>query len=287
MHQNHDQVHSEDQDSYQPDQSLINYFHDLLHLLEVKKKNDTRGRQVQGKYSKDIIKEDQRLRTQKSRKILPEIVFPSMANLLFFFEAIDENPELREVFESDIKELLGVRRLDPNIGNYGTVFKRLVGSIISAGKGFEPTDFRVKLMHELHKVIEYKMRGMLDSIFWTESSDKSVGADESQISNWVGQDMGRAVSWTGVMASKINDEYDKEYQVLSNSESILKRDKNGKLEKIEELPEEEINRRKDEINQRKKKEFDKAVSKNRPKRTFLFDTKSLLNSTHKQINKES
>lgn len=286
MRNDYDQVIPEDQHSYLPDQSLVHYFHNLLHLLEVKKKADAGERQVQGKYSKDIIKEDQRLRTQKSRKILPEIVFPSMANLIFFFEVIDEHPELREVFESDVKELLGVRRLDPNLGNCGTILKRLVGSIISANKGFDPTDFRVKLMHELHKLIESKMQRMLDSIFWTGSSDKRVGADEGQISNLVGQDLGRALSWTGIMSSKVNDEYEKEYQILSKVESILKKKKNGNLEKIEELSEKEINIRKIEINQRKKKEFDKAVSKNRPKRTLLFNTKSLVNSTDKQVDKK-
>ena len=42
--------------------------------------------------------------------ILNKHIFQAMANLTFFFESIAESPELQEVFEDDIKELLFWRK---------------------------------------------------------------------------------------------------------------------------------------------------------------------------------
>ena len=80
------------------------------------------------------------MRNEK-KEILNDFVFPSMANILFFFEALAEDEDfntesknkknfhLREVFRDDIKELLGIKRLNPKSGNYAFVFTSLLHSI--------------------------------------------------------------------------------------------------------------------------------------------------------------
>jgi hypothetical protein len=51
-----------------------------------------------------------------------------MADLTFFFEAIALHPELQEIFENDIKNLLGVRHSGSQ--EYGFMFINLIRSIM-------------------------------------------------------------------------------------------------------------------------------------------------------------
>ncbi|MGC2426563.1 MAG: hypothetical protein WA421_05980 [Nitrososphaeraceae archaeon] len=62
--------------------------------------------------------------------ILDKFIFPSMANLAFFFRSISRYPELKEIFDNDIKDLLGINRVDPQQNKYGFIFFELVRSIL-------------------------------------------------------------------------------------------------------------------------------------------------------------
>jgi hypothetical protein len=64
--------------------------------------------------------------------LLNKHIFPAMANLLFFFYYVSRYPELREVFDDDIEELLGVRR-DTTKYEYGYIFNILIQSILLIG----------------------------------------------------------------------------------------------------------------------------------------------------------
>jgi hypothetical protein len=41
--------------------------------------------------------------------IRDKIIFPSMANLIYFLETISVNPELKELFDDDLKDLFDLR----------------------------------------------------------------------------------------------------------------------------------------------------------------------------------
>lgn len=71
------------------------------------------------------------MRTEKVR-ILDEIVFPAMADLVFFFEAIARKEDLQSKFKSDVEELLGVRHTELQM--YGFMFDRLLRSILAIEK---------------------------------------------------------------------------------------------------------------------------------------------------------
>ena len=65
-------------------------------------------------YWKDIDQDEQR-KLNKTKKLfqrrkvddLDKHIFRSMANLLLFFKYLENHPELREIYEEYVKELLG------------------------------------------------------------------------------------------------------------------------------------------------------------------------------------
>jgi hypothetical protein len=70
-------------EDYRPHKALIDYTRRRLKLDETMKKVHEAGE----KFSVEINRQDKSLRAKKVR-ILHEIVFPAMADLVFFFEAI-------------------------------------------------------------------------------------------------------------------------------------------------------------------------------------------------------
>ena len=110
-----------------PDEELIAYFRKKL---EVEEKADT-FRNTGKKLPPDIDSQSKSINSMKV-EILKKYIFPAMANLDFFFRAIAEYPKFQEVFENDIKDLLGIRR-DPGKNEYGYMLQRLLRAILIIG----------------------------------------------------------------------------------------------------------------------------------------------------------
>lgn len=180
-----------------------------------------------------------RSKTLKNTKmdILNEIIFPSMANLTFFFEAISDSLQLQEAFESDIRELLGIRRINPNPGNYAFMFDRLLRAILK-GRVYE-NDFRIKLIHQLQEIIYNKLYLLTYDILNTDLAVRNVM-----------EDVGRTMAWTEMISKRIKDEYDYTIQFS---------------ERYGKSSEERV------------KAFNESAAKNMPHRTFDFDTTKILN----------
>ena len=53
-----------------------------------------------------------------------------MANLALFFRSISRYPELKKIFETDIKDLLGINRENPKHNKYGFIFSDIIRSIL-------------------------------------------------------------------------------------------------------------------------------------------------------------
>ena len=107
-------------------------------------------------------------------KILNRYIFPAMADLTFFFEAIAEYPELQETFANDLKDLLGIRRYDPDKTEYGYMLQSLIGAILILGNEStiiiftlitKTVESRFKLLHKLQRLIWYKFSPYISKMF--------------------------------------------------------------------------------------------------------------------------
>jgi hypothetical protein len=145
---------------------------------------------------KDVEKEKGALSTARTR-ILDDIVFQAMADITFFFSVVAAYPEIKKLFDDDIKEILGVKRISPKETPYGFMFKALVsGMLVNQFKTGK--DFRLRLNYSLQRMVWGKMALYLPEIF-----------ESSAIQGSVGQDFNRVLGWTEMLmfAMGKRDEY--------------------------------------------------------------------------------
>jgi hypothetical protein len=131
---------------------------------------------------------------------LDKHIFQAMANLIFLFEAMALFPELRKLYEDEVKDLLGVRHDESQ--QYGFMFRKMLRSMLVIGNeesGTKPLnkhgDFRLKLNHILQGIVLDKVRQHLPNIF---------NLAEARIA--VKDDFHRVWAWAGTLASNINEE---------------------------------------------------------------------------------
>ena len=159
-----------------PADKLIRYMREKSSLDA--RKDDLEGLKMRGeithKDEQDLERIKSRGNTLKNTKteILDEIIFPSMANLVFFFESIAEDKVLNALFQSDVFDLLGINRLNPrdHENKYGFMFKRLVYSMIVTSS--REDDYKLKLVDILQELINYKIGGFIslnvkNLLFWS------------------------------------------------------------------------------------------------------------------------
>jgi hypothetical protein len=106
-----------------------------------------------------------------------------MANLVLFFKSIAAYPQLGEVFEDDIKDLLGIRRNNPQLNNYGFIIFNLLQSILQIGEGVynekrsHNKDFRLRLNQLLQETVWAKVDESLTDVFKKASAQHVVADD--------------------------------------------------------------------------------------------------------------
>lgn len=136
------------------------------------------------------LKEHKRYLDKEKVRILNDYIFPSMATLVFFFKCIASYPELRSIFENDIKDLLGIRRLNPQPGNYGFVIFNLLHAILLVGEGLyrdtrgRNKDFRLRLNQLLQEIVWAKFDVSLSDVFRNSSAQSSVTEDFNKVWGW-------------------------------------------------------------------------------------------------------
>jgi hypothetical protein len=124
-------------------------------------------------------------------KLLNDYIFPSMANVVFFFRSISKYPQLKIIFENDVKDLLGVRRENLQDNNYGYIFAALVQSIILPGAGFlsaekiRGKDFRLRLNQILMETVKAKMDISGIDVFKSTNARRIVSEDCTRAWAWV------------------------------------------------------------------------------------------------------
>jgi hypothetical protein len=197
---------------YPPDRRLVTLLTKLLQY-----KADVNDREI-------VDKERKRYLDKEKVEVLNECIFPSMANLTFFFKSISKYPELKEVFEDDIKDLLGVRRKDPQQNSYGFIFSQLLRSILLIeeevdGEEFDREevvdkkifplhyqlasadnkDFRLWLNQILQQIVRDKVVAHLTKAHENDKADQYEKADQI-----VKDEFDRVWIWTRILAAGIN-----------------------------------------------------------------------------------
>jgi hypothetical protein len=172
-------------------------------------------------------------------RILDDVVFQAMADITFFFSVVGAHPEIQKLFDDDIKEILGVKRINPKERPYGFMFIALVSGMLlnqfKTGK-----DFRLRLNYYLQQMVWDKMSQYLSEIF-----------ESSAVQGSVSQDFNRVLGWTETLmfAMPKKDEYRIPEVVPVNREKGLTKDEK-------------------ELIHDQNKKYQEDVKRNLPNRTF-------------------
>ncbi len=186
--------------SYTFSSKLDNFMKEQLQYLELKNIIDDK-KNAEGNISEEawesISKEEMKLNKNKRKLdrrkvyILDKHIFPSLANLVIFFDYLEKNPELRKLFEGDVKELLGF------IGQYAkyedNIITRLLQSILKWDTNSDPNNFRLELISSIQNVLYHKITDLT-------LTDKNLG--DSITSGIVGPDVGRALLFARMFSSR-------------------------------------------------------------------------------------
>lgn len=228
---------------YTPHAEFVDFMRNFLHFLKNEDKSLGAG------------KKERNLRRMKTH-YLDKHVFPSMANIVFFFDAISMYPELQDEFELSIKDLLGIRRISPRANNYAYVFQTLIHSIIYTKKGYNDSNFRLRLILELQKIIRQRILSLTVGTFGNDN-----------VARHVNEDIDRAEAWTELVASKVDEEYD-----FHTPELLYFKENDSAKTKVRDKRQSQNNR---EIERRR--QWDAYCPKlNPPDRALLFDVKKKL-----------
>jgi hypothetical protein len=180
-------------EGYGPNRSIRKFMIDMLQYKEDRKLLDSQNvLELTDLQKKEKVKLEEHKRYLDKEKVdlLNSFIFPSMANIVFFFRYISRYPELKEVFENDIKDLLGVRRENPEKDNYGFIFSDLVYSIIMPGLGYyneeelHEKDFRLRLIQILQETVIAKASLYFTDMF-TKESRRIIQDDFSRAEAWI------------------------------------------------------------------------------------------------------
>jgi hypothetical protein len=187
---------------YTPNIHLVEYFRNVL------QQNNSIISQSKAESAAESQDDSKNLPRMKVH-YLDKHIFQAMADLMFFFQTIAEHKELQEVYEEDIKDLLGIRRANPNELPYGFVFVELISVILSltAEEYKYPNedendtlkikkDYKIKLIHKLQEIICEKLQPYLIDVFDNLEAQKAVA-----------NDLSRVLGWVGMLASGVSDEH--------------------------------------------------------------------------------
>lgn len=211
---------------FHPDEGLVNWFKERLELLEEKEefelKKDAGEKLLNSFYKK--------MKASGARKteILDKIIFPSMANLIYFFETITTSHSLQNLFEKDIKNLLDPRftkdfakSSDSSLVPASHQFRknsmaRLISNALSLktekkGKMFK--SFKIALLFQLQSII----RDNVEMLFQEEYTSKS------QITKSASKDFDNTIGWLAFLARSLSDDIDKEGERQIVVHTVIKR----------------------------------------------------------------
>lgn len=197
---------------YNPNEGLVSMLQKRQNLEQERnefyKSKKNAGKKLSNAFGRKI-KESSARKSQ----ILDEVIFPSMANLIYFFECVNATPKMKELFEKDIINLLDLRKVKDsvNLVNEGSVpwvhtfeennFARLIYNIMSFDTEWkDKIDFRVAVLYQLQLIINAKVEHLMKNEF----------GSEGQIAKSSKVDFDNVVGWLAMMAKSIPDNLEKD-----------------------------------------------------------------------------
>jgi hypothetical protein len=180
---------------YTPERTLKNYLEQRLQIERTEDNNDDAA-------SANLTKKIKEMNRMKVY-VLNKIIFPSMANVVYFLETVSENPELQKVFDDDLKELFGIR-YPAQLKNksYSPIIRRLTEAMINWREDTDETpyerrkhrnnNFRLALIAVMQHVIFQRIVLL---------SMDEVGGDMANFV--VKNDVGRAWNWAQLLARSV------------------------------------------------------------------------------------
>lgn len=186
-----------DDKSYIPDETLVTFIQDWLHIHKKREKLAKEGI--------DLRREEKlRIRELDRRKvyILDNIIFPAFANLTYFLEATASSSLLSSAFSDDLEELLDTRyaREATQFHNTGRRFgsmqfgrnnlARLVSAALTIQLKNYParktvTDFRLALMYQILNIVGDSMDLLLEHEYSYTQIWNSFWDDYKRMLGWI------------------------------------------------------------------------------------------------------
>ncbi|NNM03271.1 MAG: hypothetical protein HKP26_06910 [Nitrosopumilus sp.] len=202
--------------SYIPDETLVNFIQDWLHIHKKRERLTKEG--------KELSTEDKKkLRALDKKKVdhMDNLIFPALANLTYFFEAMAASTRLSNGFEDEIEEVVDPRKSKDAAKFSGNRMRmasfqfrrnnlaRLVDAALSIPmknyeRGKPITDFRVGLMYQLLEIIGDNMDRVISNEYST-----------SQIWYSFHEDFKKMLGWMALLTRTVKDtpkEYDRKLQ---------------------------------------------------------------------------
>lgn len=183
--------------SYTPDTLLVEFFQDWLQLHKKRDVLTSAGEDLSENEKKEIRNLDRR-----KVYILDNLVFPSMANLIYFFEAMASSTRLTNAFEDELEEILDPRKAKDAAQFSGNEMRmssiqfrrnnlaRLIGAMLDMPMKNYPNqklvdDFRIGLMYQLLNIIGDKMDRLLEHEYSFNQIWKSFWDDYRRMQGWL------------------------------------------------------------------------------------------------------
>ena len=181
--------------SYIPDESLVSFIQEWLHIHKKRAKLTKEGKDLTSE-EKERIKKLDRMKVYH----LDNTIFPAMANLVYFFEAVGSSKILSDGFEDDLIELLNpgniksAVRMDVNKERFtSSQFRRnnlarLIMAILNVPRskdGKDPSNFRISLMYQLQNIVGDEMEEMIQKEYSYSQIWISSNEDYNRMKGWL------------------------------------------------------------------------------------------------------
>jgi hypothetical protein len=182
---------------YMPDTVLVEYIHKRLRY-EQAKRAERMSENAAGKAENDTNIKDNGPDSRMYNYVMNKVIFPSMANILYFLEQVSKHGELQEVFDEDIEELLGLKIPPDKIHKgYLPAIYRLLLATVTWNNEKDPTNYRLHVIENMQKICHDRLQNIA-------YLDGSKGPDMARL---IGSDIGRAWTWAQVFASQNKTNY--------------------------------------------------------------------------------
>ena len=135
----------------------------------------------QQEYKQYKRSEHKRYLDQQKVGVLDKYIFQSMAYLTYFFKYVSTYKTLNEIFENDIKDLLGLRA-DAESEEYAFILSDLLHSILSIE--FSNKNLRLELIHVVQEIIREKVEEYAGSTKRNENIKNIILTDFDRVSAW-------------------------------------------------------------------------------------------------------